>query len=85
MLPLSNNQIASAFETICSHEGSGGAEIKWGALKKLIVSEGESIAPADLDSFLAALLGGGNVNASLGDGNLFDPRSFADEILGFEL
>ena len=83
MLPLSNDQITGAFETICSHEGSGGAEIKWGALKQLLVSEGESISSADLEAFLAALLGG-NSN-TVGDGSLFDPRSFSDEILGFEL
>ena len=82
VLPLNNDQITAAFETVCSHMDGGGAEIAWGKLKELLVAEGESISPSDLETFLAALLGG---NADgLRANTLFDPRSFADEVLGFE-
>jgi len=82
VIPLNNSQITKAFETICDFAGPGGAEIKWSELKQLLISEGESIAPADFDAFLTALLG---ANANISPGTLFDPRSFADECLGFEL
>jgi hypothetical protein len=84
VLPLNNSQITQAFETICAHDGSVGAEIKWSTLKQLLIAEGESVAPADLDAFLAALVGG-SANTSPENSSLFDPRRFADEILGFEL
>lgn len=86
MLPLNNNQITSAFETLCTalDQTGGGAELPWGKLKEMLVSEGESIAPGDLESYMAALMGA-NASALLGNGNiLFNPRSFADEVLGFE-
>ena len=83
VLPLNNSQITQAFETICAHDGSGGTEIKWSTLKQLLIAEGESIASADLDAFLAALVGGSNATPE--NSSLFDPRRFADEILGFEL
>ena len=81
MLPLSNQQITNAFEVMCSANGTGGAEIKWSKLKETLIAEGESIAPDNLEDFLVSLLG--EAKTLLSDDSYFDPRSFAEEVLGF--
>lgn len=81
MLPLNNNQITSAFEVICNAAGVGGAELRWSKLRELLIAEGEAIAPADMDLYMTSLLGA-NAKMLLGE-HTFDPRSFAEEVLGF--
>jgi WD40 repeat protein len=84
VLPLNNAQISNAFDTLCGAvSNSGDGQLMWAELKKLLVGEGESIAPTDLQAYLTALIGD---EAKYIDGRNrpFDARKFSDEILGFE-
>jgi len=83
VLPLSNSQIASAFETLSAAIGdnnNGSADLQWKELKKMLISEGEAVASADLDAYLSALIGG----TGFADGTQFSAQSFANDVLGFE-
>jgi hypothetical protein len=54
--------------------------VVWKALKRLIVSEGESIKPLELETLLTALVGGQSVD----DESMMTAKIFSAQILGFE-
>jgi len=51
-------------------------------LKDCLVTQGEKISSDDLNSYLVALTGGDS--ESIADNKLFDPKGFAQHLLGFE-
>jgi len=84
-LPLSNTQIAAAFDAIQKQSGdalSADGFLRWGDLKKFLMSEGEPISPVDIDAYLSALMGSeGNLLSD--DLKEVSAATFADQILGF--
>jgi len=89
-LPLSNTQIAAAFDAIQKNRKEGevalnteSSSLQWGALKKLLMTEGEPISPADIDAYLSALMGPDGAS-SLENLAPVSASQFADEVLGFQ-
>jgi len=84
-LPLSNTQIAAAFHAIQKQSGdalSADGFLRWGDLKKFLMSEGEPISPVDIDAYLSALMGSeGNLLSD--DLKEVSVATFADQVLGF--
>ena len=80
VVPLSNEVIDRAFTTILEREHS--SEVSWAGLKALLQNEGEPMTAEDLDSYLAALIGGDA--KKIAGHHLIDASSFAEQILGFE-
>lgn len=63
--------------------GNSSADISWKDLKSLLMSEGEAIAPREIEEYLMALMG----DQKLDDEDSpveFNSSSFASAILGFE-
>jgi hypothetical protein len=83
VLPLNNTQILDAFSAISSKVGEGDQQVLWGALKKMLISEGESIATGDLEAYLTALVGSDATQLEKRN-EAFDAQKFSDMILGFE-
>jgi len=83
LLPLNNEHILSSFQNLCASIGNGSSnEITWADLKSILMSNGESMSADDIEACLAALVG---TDAKfLDDGVVFDAKTFADQILGFE-
>ena len=82
LLPLNNEDILSSFQNICASIGNGSNEITWADLKSILMSNSESMSAEDIEACLAALVG---TDAKfLDDGVVFDAKTFADQILGFE-
>lgn len=88
-LPLSNTQIAAAFQTLQKHSGvnmltdGSNVSLKWGDIKKLLMSEGETISPTDIDAYLSALMGPDGAS-QLDDLKEMSASAFADQVLGFQ-
>jgi WD40 repeat protein len=81
-IPLSDESISSAFETISSRLNLPGDKISWDKLQKILMSEGESITKHDLEAYMSALVG--EASNIIDDQTNFDAKLFADNILGFE-
>ena len=63
-----------------SRVGNDGS-VQWGELAKLLVSEGETIAPGDLEAYLEALVGKSGLPEAKDE---YDGYRFTDNLLGFE-
>ena len=86
LLPLSNEQIIEAFVTISKSIGSsgrgGGSEVRWDELQSVLMSAGEALTASDITACISALVG--TDRRFLDDAVVFDAKTFADQILGFE-
>ena len=59
-----------------------GRALNWATLRSALMEEGEGITEADLDAYLLALTGGDASSIPLQ--KVFDARTFAEQLLGFE-
>lgn len=58
--------------------------MKWTDLKNLLMSEGEAMAPRDLEECLSILMGDNKFNNETENSVDINSLSFASKILGFE-
>eukprot|EP01036_Dinobryon_divergens_P027639 gene27639-36445_t len=83
VLPLDKQNIAAAFEKIAASFGNAyDGTVAWKGLRELLQGEGEQMSPADLDTFLIALIG--SDSKSISDHMEYDAKLFSEQILGFE-
>lgn len=71
----------------CGHcysvgDGCEDNQLSWEVLRKCLLEEGECVSAEDLDAYLVALTG--SDARSIPPNCVLDPRSFAEQILGFE-
>jgi len=80
---LNTGHIEAAFNQISkSLNGPNSTDaVSWQELKRLLMSDGEAVSPADLDVCMQALIGS---NANVLDGQMISAARLAEEILGFD-
>lgn len=81
VVPISTQDIASAFEQLGGRGANGGA-ISRARLLQLLMSSGEALSREELQRALVALTGSGAPEAAMDD--FVDAAAFSTEVLGFE-